>query len=183
MILYPAIFINVAKTPAVSLQLVGPGHYVARPLQDNALASFRQAGVSGEQHDALITHKWLAALGLASSIAAFPAPAAKDGGGGRSNFTTLDPRDANGYTSSRSAVAKSFYQGCLARIKIHEGAKRPGGRLLYRFWMTGPEPANTQYLPHDRGEISDGADFDAAAVKARISIAPAIRDNHNSQAL
>ncbi|EPD6915357.1 hypothetical protein, partial [Salmonella enterica] len=24
--------------PAVSLQLVGPGHYVARPLQDNALS-------------------------------------------------------------------------------------------------------------------------------------------------
>lgn len=43
-----------------------------------------------------ITHKWLAALGLASSIAAFPALAAKDvvvavG----SNFTTLDPYDAN----------------------------------------------------------------------------------------
>ncbi|VEA08226.1 ABC transporter periplasmic binding protein [Salmonella enterica subsp. enterica serovar Sanjuan] len=31
-----------------------------------------------------ITHKWLAALGLASSIAVFPALAAKDvGGGGR----------------------------------------------------------------------------------------------------
>lgn len=26
------------ETPAVSLQLVGPGHYVARPLQDNALS-------------------------------------------------------------------------------------------------------------------------------------------------
>ncbi|HIE7893630.1 TPA: hypothetical protein ACXPLW_004074, partial [Salmonella enterica] len=26
------------ETPAVSLQLVGPGHYVARPQQDNALS-------------------------------------------------------------------------------------------------------------------------------------------------
>lgn len=86
------------ETPAVSLQLVGPGHYVARPLQDNALAliTFRQAGFQENNMTQFITHKWLAALGLASSIAAFPALAAKDvvvavG----SNFTTLDPYDAN----------------------------------------------------------------------------------------
>ncbi len=30
-----------------------------------------------------ITHKWLAALGLASSIAAFPAGGQRCGGGGR----------------------------------------------------------------------------------------------------
>lgn len=63
-----------------------------------------------------ITHKWLAALGLASSIAAFPALAAKDvvvavG----SNFTTLDPYDANDTLSQ--AVAKSFYQGLFGLDK------------------------------------------------------------------
>lgn len=63
-----------------------------------------------------ITHKWLAALGLASSIAAFPALAAKDvvvavG----SNFTTLDPYDANDTLCRR--WRSHFIKVCLAWIK------------------------------------------------------------------
>lgn len=55
---------------------------------------------------------WLAAS-VAMALAAAPAFAAKDvvvavG----SNFTTLDPYDANDTLSQ--AVAKSFYRGCLA---------------------------------------------------------------------
>ena len=57
-----------------------------------------------------VSRKWLVALGVASALAASPAFAAKDvvvavG----SNFTTLDPYDANDTLSQ--AVAKSFYQG------------------------------------------------------------------------
>ncbi|VTN15252.1 Glutathione-binding protein gsiB precursor [Raoultella terrigena] len=63
-----------------------------------------------------VSRKWLLALGVASALATAPALAAKDvvvavG----SNFTTLDPYDANDTLSQ--AVAKSFYQGCLASIK------------------------------------------------------------------
>ncbi|MGV8611452.1 hypothetical protein ACV347_32745, partial [Pseudomonas aeruginosa] len=60
--------------------------------------------------------KWLLALGIASALAATPAFAAKDvvvavG----SNFTTLDPYDANDTLSQ--AVAKSFYQGLFGLDK------------------------------------------------------------------
>ncbi len=64
-----------------------------------------------------ITHKWLAALGLASSIAAFPALAAKDvvvavG----SNFTTLDPYDANDTLSQAGGTTSSV----ITCIKISQ---------------------------------------------------------------
>lgn len=57
------------------------------------------------------------ALGLASSIAAFPALAAKDVEIG-SNFTTLDPYNANNTLSQE--VVKSFYQGLfgLENMKV-----------------------------------------------------------------
>ncbi|VFS91892.1 Glutathione-binding protein gsiB precursor [Kluyvera cryocrescens] len=69
----------------------------------------RQAGDNMTQR---ISRKWLVALGVASALAASPAFAAKDvvvavG----SNFTTLDPYDANDTLSQ--AVAKSFYQGAV----------------------------------------------------------------------
>lgn len=63
-----------------------------------------------------VTRNWLVALGVASALAASPAFAAKDvvvavG----SNFTTLDPYDANDTLSQ--AVAKSFYQGLFGLDK------------------------------------------------------------------
>jgi glutathione transport system substrate-binding protein len=63
-----------------------------------------------------VSGKWLLALGVASALTAAPAFAAKDvvvavG----SNFTTLDPYDANDTLSQ--AVAKSFYQGLFGLDK------------------------------------------------------------------
>lgn len=64
----------------------------------------------------IISRHWRAVAGVVVALTALPAFAAKDvvvavG----SNFTTLDPYDANDTLSQ--AVAKSFYQGCLASIK------------------------------------------------------------------
>ncbi len=94
-----------------------------------------------------VTRKWLLALGIASALAATPAFAAKDvvvavG----SNFTTLDPYDANDTLSQ--AVAKSFYQGLFGLDKEMKAAKRAGGKL-YRFggW------AGVYHQAAQRGEI------------------------------
>lgn len=118
-----------------------------------------------------ITHKWLAALGLASFIAAFPALAAKDvvvavG----SNFTTLDPYDANDTLSQ--AVAKSFYQGLFGLDKdmkvknvLAEGYTVSDDGLTYTITL------------RQGVKFQDGADFDAAAVKANLDRA-SNPDNH-----
>lgn len=118
-----------------------------------------------------ITHKWLAALGLASSIAAFPALAAKDvvvavG----SNFTTLDPYDANDTLSQ--AVAKSFYQGLFGLDKdmkvknvLAEGYTVSDDGLTYTITL------------RQGVKFQDGADFNAAAVKANLDRA-SNPDNH-----
>lgn len=70
-----------------------------------------------------ITHKWLAALDWPHPLWLFRPSAAKDvvvavG----SNFTTLDPYDANDTLSQ--AVAKSFYQGLFGPDKDMK-VKRP----------------------------------------------------------
>ncbi|EBW1846169.1 glutathione ABC transporter substrate-binding protein GsiB [Salmonella enterica subsp. enterica serovar Infantis] len=118
-----------------------------------------------------ITHKWLAALGLASSIAVFPALAAKDvvvavG----SNFTTLDPYDANDTLSQ--AVAKSFYQGLFGLDKdmkvknvLAEGYTVSDDGLTYTITL------------RQGVKFQDGADFNAAAVKANLDRA-SNPDNH-----
>lgn len=64
----------------------------------------------------LLARHWLLALGATTALAASPAFAAKDvvvavG----SNFTTLDPYDANDTLSQQ--VAKSFYQGLFGLDK------------------------------------------------------------------
>ena len=64
----------------------------------------------------IVARKWLVAVGVVSALAASPGWAAKDvvvavG----SNFTTLDPYDANDTLSQ--AVAKSFYQGLFGLDK------------------------------------------------------------------
>ena len=63
------------------------------------------------------SRKWLLTAGLLGAVAAAPARAAKDAViAVGSNFTTLDPYDANDTLSQ--AVAKSFIRGCSASIKI-----------------------------------------------------------------
>lgn len=63
-----------------------------------------------------VSRKWWLALSIAAALASAPAFAAKDvvvavG----SNFTTLDPYDANDTLSQ--AVAKSLIKACSALIK------------------------------------------------------------------
>lgn len=129
----------------------------------------RRAVFENPQHP--YTRKLMAALGLASSIAAFPALAAKDvvvavG----SNFTTLDPYDANDTLSQ--AVAKSFYQGLFGLDKdmkvknvLAEGYTVSDDGLTYTITLR-------------RGvKFQDGADFNAAAVKANLDRA-SNPDNH-----
>lgn len=109
-----------------------------------------------------ITHKWLAALGLASSIAAFPALAAKDvvvavG----SNFTTLDPYDANDTLSQ--AVAKSFYQGLFGLDKDMKVKN-----VLAKGYTVSDDGLTYTITLRQGVKFQDGADFDAAAVKANL---------------
>ncbi|MGU6382534.1 glutathione ABC transporter substrate-binding protein GsiB [Salmonella enterica] len=118
-----------------------------------------------------ITHKWLAALGLASSIAAFPALAAKDvvvavG----SNFTTLDPYDANDTLSQ--AVAKSFYQGLFGLDKDMKVKN-----VLAKGYTVSDDGLTYTITLRQGVKFQDGADFDAAAVKANLDRA-SNPDNH-----
>lgn len=129
----------------------------------------RRAVFENPQHP--YTRKLMAALGLASSIAAFPALAAKDvvvavG----SNFTTLDPYDANDTLSQ--AVAKSFYQGLFGLDKdmkvknvLAEGYTVSDDGLTYTITL------------RQGVKFQDGADFNAAAVKANLDRA-SNPDNH-----
>ncbi|QUI98042.1 hypothetical protein KCP76_18435 [Salmonella enterica subsp. enterica serovar Weltevreden] len=95
--IYPAIlFIKRGEeTPAVSLQLVGPGHYVARPLQNNALSRYniRTGRVSGEENNMtqFITHKMAGGAGTGLIHLRLSGLAAKDVVWWRwgLNFTTL----------------------------------------------------------------------------------------------
>ncbi|WP_110876174.1 glutathione ABC transporter substrate-binding protein GsiB [Franconibacter helveticus] len=108
------------------------------------------------------TRKWLAAVGIASALAAAPAFAAKDVVVAvASNFTTLDPYDANDTLSQ--AVAKSFYQGLFGLDKdmklqnvLAESYTVSDDGLIYtiklRFGV----------------KFQDGTAFDAAAVKANL---------------
>ncbi|SUH16693.1 ABC transporter periplasmic binding protein [Salmonella enterica subsp. enterica] len=101
----------------------------------------------------------------------FPALAAKDvvvavG----SNFTTLDPYDANDTLSQ--AVAKSFYQGLFGLDKdmkvknvLAEGYTVSDDGLTYTITL------------RQGVKFQDGADFDAAAVKANLDRA-SNPDNH-----
>ncbi|VFS44025.1 ATPase components of various ABC-type transport systems, contain duplicated ATPase [Enterobacter cancerogenus] len=96
----------------VALREVGPGHYVAPPAPGQCLLAVI---TYNRQENTMVKFVartgWLAAS-VAMALAAAPAFAAKDvvvavG----SNFTTLDPYDANDTLSQ--AVAKSFYQGAV----------------------------------------------------------------------
>lgn len=108
------------------------------------------------------TRKWLAAVGIASALAAAPAFAAKDVVVAvASNFTTLDPYDANDTLSQ--AVAKSFYQGLFGLDKdmklqnvLAESYTVSDDGLIYTIKLRSGV------------KFQDGTVFDAAAVKANL---------------
>jgi glutathione transport system substrate-binding protein len=115
----------------------------------------------------------LLAASVTAALAAAPAFAAKDvvvavG----SNFTTLDPYDANDTLSQ--AVAKSFYQGLFGLDKemklqnvLAESYTVSDDGLVYTIKLkTGVK-------------FQDGTDFNAEAVKV-TSIAPATRKTASS---
>ena len=109
-----------------------------------------------------VARKWLLAASVTAALAAAPAFAAKDvvvavG----SNFTTLDPYDANDTLSQ--AVAKSFYQGLFGldremKLKnvLAEGYTVSDDGLVYTVKLrTGVK-------------FQDGTDFNAEAVKVNL---------------
>ena len=119
----------------------------------------------------LKTRKLLLAASLLSSFAALPAWATKDvtiavG----SNFTTLDPYDANDTLSQ--AVAKSFYQGLFGFDKdmklenvLAESYDVSDDGLVYTIKL------------HSGVKFQDGTDFTAEAVKVNLDRA-SNPDNH-----
>ncbi|WP_199177658.1 glutathione ABC transporter substrate-binding protein GsiB [Erwinia sp. B116] len=117
------------------------------------------------------SRKWLLTAGLLGSMAAVPAWAAKDitvavG----SNFTTLDPYDANDTLSQ--AVAKSFYQGLFGfdkEMKLQN--------VLAESYQVSDDGLNYTIKLRQGVKFQDGTDFNAAAVKANLDRASA-PDNH-----
>lgn len=117
------------------------------------------------------TRKLLLTAGLLGSAVALPAWAAKDVTiAVASNFTTLDPYDANDTLSQ--AVAKSFYQGLfgfdkamkLENVLADSYQASPDG-LIYTIKLKGGV------------KFQDGTPFNAAAVKANLDRA-SNPDNH-----
>ncbi len=117
------------------------------------------------------TRKLLLTAGLLGSAVALPAWAAKDVTiAVASNFTTLDPYDANDTLSQ--AVAKSFYQGLfgfdkamkLENVLADSYQASPDG-LIYTIKLKGGV------------KFQDGTPFNAEAVKANLDRA-SNPDNH-----
>lgn len=113
---------------------------------------------------------WLTA-GLLGSCAALPAVAAKDVTiAVASNFTTLDPYDANDTLSQ--AVAKSFYQGLFGfdkEMKLEN--------VLADSYQASPDGLSYVIRLKKGIKFQDGTEFDAAAVKANLDRA-SNPDNH-----
>ncbi|KGT89561.1 glutathione ABC transporter substrate-binding protein [Erwinia typographi] len=115
--------------------------------------------------------KLLLAAGLLGSVAAVPAWAAKDAViAVGSNFTTLDPYDANDTLSQ--AVAKSFYQGLFGFDKdmklvnvLAESVDASKDGLTYTIKL------------RNGVKFQDGSDFNAEAVKVNLDRA-SNPDNH-----
>lgn len=115
--------------------------------------------------------KLLLTAGLLSSFAAVPAWAAKDAViAVGSNFTTLDPYDANDTLSQ--AVAKSFYQGLFGFDKdmklvnvLAESSDASKDGLTYTIKLRSGI------------KFQDGSDFNAEAVKVNLDRA-SNPDNH-----
>ncbi|UWS30537.1 glutathione ABC transporter substrate-binding protein GsiB [Erwinia pyrifoliae] len=113
---------------------------------------------------------WLTA-GLLGSCAALPALAAKDVTiAVASNFSTLDPYDANDTLSQ--AVAKSFYQGLFGfdkEMKLEN--------VLADSYQASPDGLGYVIRLKKGITFQDGTAFDAAAVKANLDRA-SNPDNH-----
>ncbi|ADP12081.1 Putative ABC transporter periplasmic binding protein [Erwinia sp. Ejp617] len=117
------------------------------------------------------TRTVLLTAGLLGSCAALPALAAKDVTiAVASNFTTLDPYDANDTLSQ--AVAKSFYQGLFGfdkEMKLEN--------VLADSYQASPDGLNYVIKLKKGITFQDGTAFDAAAVKANLDRA-SNPDNH-----
>lgn len=110
----------------------------------------------------------LVALGIATALMASCAFAAKNvvvavG----SNFTTLDPYDANDTLSQ--AVAKSFYQGLFGLDK-----EMKLKNVLAESYTVSDDGLTYTVKLREGIKFQDGTDFNAAAVKANL-VGPAIR--------
>lgn len=110
----------------------------------------------------------LVALGIATALMASCAFAAKEvvvavG----SNFTTLDPYDANDTLSQ--AVAKSFYQGLFGLDK-----EMKLKNVLAESYTVSDDGLTYTVKLREGIKFQDGTDFNAAAVKANLT-GPAIR--------
>lgn len=110
----------------------------------------------------------LVALGIATALMASCAFAAKEvvvavG----SNFTTLDPYDANDTLSQ--AVAKSFYRGLFGLDK-----EMKLKNVLAESYTVSDDGLTYTVKLREGIKFRDGTDFNAAAVKANLT-GPAIR--------
>lgn len=115
--------------------------------------------------------KLLIAVGLLSSAAAVPAWATKDAViAVGSNFTTLDPYDANDTLSQ--AVAKSFYQGLFGfdkEMKLEN--------VLAESYDASKDGLTYTIKLRSGIKFQDGSDFNAEAVKVNLDRA-SDPDNH-----
>ncbi|MDR7341740.1 glutathione transport system substrate-binding protein [Pantoea alhagi] len=110
----------------------------------------------------LTTRRWLIAAGLLSSFAAAPGWAAKDAViAVGSNFTTLDPYDANDTLSQ--AVAKSFYQGLFGFDKDMKLVN-----VLAESYHASPDGLTWTIKLRSGVKFQDGTDFNADAVKVNL---------------
>jgi len=117
------------------------------------------------------TRKLLLTAGLLGSVVALPAWAAKDVTiAVASNFTTLDPYDANDTLSQ--AVAKSFYQGLFGfdkEMKLEN--------VLAESYQASPDGLSYTIKLKNGVNFQDGTPFNAEAVKANLDRA-SNPDNH-----
>ncbi|YCI28023.1 glutathione ABC transporter substrate-binding protein GsiB [Erwinia sp. PK3-005] len=117
------------------------------------------------------TRRWLLTAGLLSSFAAAPGWAAKDAViAVGSNFTTLDPYDANDTLSQ--AVAKSFYQGLFGFDKDMKLVN-----VLAESYQASPDGLTWTIKLRSGVKFQDGTDFNAEAVKVNLDRA-SDEDNH-----
>ncbi len=120
-------------------------------------------------HNAM--RKGLLAAGVMSAMAALPAWAAKDAViAVGSNFTTLDPYDANDTLSQ--AVAKSFYQGLFGFDKEMKLTN-----VLAESYQASPDGLTYTIKLRPGIKFQDGTDFNAEAVKVNLERA-SNPDNH-----
>lgn len=110
----------------------------------------------------IVSRHWRTVVGVIVALTIFPAFATKDvvvavG----SNFTTLDPYDANDTLSQ--AVAKSFYQGLFGLDKDMQLEN-----VLAESYTVSADGMVYTILLRQGVKFQDGTDFDAAAVKANL---------------